>query len=124
MAEQTSIAQGLTSILTPLATVGASVYSDQTKAQINAARIKAGKAPCTGLPDQPSDCPSIFASLPPGNLDQQSGTGSGNSGPPRQGVNPLVIIGLLVGLGVVVVMLLPKKKSETPAAARRRKRKR
>jgi len=57
-----SIAEGIASILNPLATVAASTFTDQQKTQINMARIKAGKQPCTGRPDQPPDCPlPLFA---------------------------------------------------------------
>ena len=122
MADPT-VTQGLTALLTPLATVGAGVYTAQTKQQINQARIKAGKEPCTGLPGQPADCPSIFATAPAGAADSAGSSGSsGESYTPQAKTNPWLIVGLLVGAGVVVMLLLPKKKPTTPAA-RRRKRK-
>lgn len=119
MAEQPTLTQGLTSILTPLASVGATAYQAQTKSQINAARVRAGKAPCTGLPDQPSDCPGIFWQQT--TSAEQGGDTSGGSGgrSSNESNSTLLILGLLVGGGILILLLLPKKK---PAAARRRKR--
>jgi len=122
MAEQPTLTQGLTAFLTPLATVGAGVYQTQTKSQINTARIRAGKQPCTGQFDQPADCPAIFAPGVPGVLpDGTTPTGYGPE--PSSGPSPLLIIGILVvGVGIAVVLLSPKKPK--PAAARRRKKSR
>jgi hypothetical protein len=124
MAEQPTFTQGLTSVLTPLATVGAGVYQTQTKSQINTARIRAGKQPCTGQFDQPSDCPSIFAPQPVTATD--SGTeGGGGGGSQAAGISPVLIVGLLLGAGIIVMLLMSKKpapaSAATPAARRRRK---
>lgn len=119
MSEPT-LAQGLTALLTPLATVGASAYTTQTKAQINSARIKAGKEPCTGQYGQPADCPAMFA---PGAPAETPGTeqqgGGGNYPPQSSGISPMVIVILLAGAGLVVFLLMSSKK--TPAASKRKK---
>lgn len=129
MAEQPTFTQGLTSVLTPLATVGAGVYQTQTKSQINNARIRAGKQPCTGQFDQPSDCPSIFAPQAPGVAPDGSPLPDGSypGGSQQSGVSPLLIVGLLLGAGVIAMLLMPKKKPAASVAAataaRRRRRK-
>ena len=122
MAEQPTFTQGLTSFLTPLATVGAGAYQTQAKSQINAARIRAGKQPCTGTYDQPPDCPSIFS--PQAVTPAADGGGSANDGGGSGGslgISPVVIVGLLLGAGVIVMLLMSKKAPATTAARRRKK---
>lgn len=121
MPEQPTFTQGLTSVLTPLATVGAGVYQTQAKSQINAARIKAGKQPCTGQFDQPADCPSIFAPQATGATTDGGSPEGGGGSPQAAGISPVVIIGLLLGAGVIAMLLMSKKPATTPAARRRKK---
>lgn len=75
------IAQGLVALTTPLAQAGMQIGVSAQKADLNKARIAAGKQPCTGQIGQPLDCPSIFAPQIPGAagpLPQQQAKGKTN----------------------------------------------
>jgi len=119
MAEQPTFTQGLTSLLTPMATVGATVYSTQAKSQINAARIKAGQQPCTGMVGQPYDCPAIFAPAGTAPAQESSDSGARTAKAPEGIPTSVIVVGMLMVAGVAVRLLMPKKKI---AAARRRRR--
>jgi len=106
-AEKPTLTQGLVSLFTPLATTTAAVIGEQQKTEINKARIAAGKEPCTGRPDQPYDCPSIFNPVAP---PQQ--VTSGTPLMTSQGGKMSPVWFILGGLAVVgVILLLTKKKN-------------
>lgn len=105
MSEQISVAQGITSIVDPLASAGTSLYQTHIKASLNQARLKAGKPICTERPDQPPDCPSIFwKNTTPEELQQVRSYQA-----PQKQSSALILLVLLIS-GALVVAMLPKKK--------------
>jgi len=61
LGQENPITDGLVAMMTPLAQAGMQVGISAQKAQVNKARVRAGKAPCSGQVGQPYDCPPMFS---------------------------------------------------------------